>query len=80
MNVSMDGLRKSLIANYNSLTKKLNSAIRDEHILINPHEIQREMEALRNGLVTIAFIYIEGEFDSMSEQTHFEEFNNIENE
>lgn len=54
MEVSMDGLRKRLIVNYNSLTKKLNRNIIDgDEIRISPEDIQDEMEGIRNGLVTL---------------------------
>ena len=60
----MDGVRIRLISSYNSLTKKLNSAVVDEpfdpKIVIDPREISREMENIRNALVTLAFSYIEG--------------------
>jgi len=81
MNVSMDGLRKHLIANYNSLTRKLNSSIKDKswdpEIVISPDDISREMENIRNAIVTLAFSYMEGEegFKELPEDTHFEIFN-----
>ena len=81
MNVSMDGLRKRLITDYNSLTKKLNSNIKDSPwdptITITPNDIEREMEGIRNAIVTLAFMYQEGEggFKELDEDTHFEEFN-----
>ena len=80
MNVSMDGLRKKLVSDYNSLTRKLNKSVKDDswnsEIIINPESIQREMEGLKNALVTLAFCYIEGEegFKEMDEDTHFEDF------
>ena len=86
MNVSFDGLRKRLIADYNSLTRKLNGNIKDKswdaHILIDPHEIEREMDGIRNALVTLAFIYQDGPdgFRELPEETHFENFNPIEDE
>lgn len=81
MDVSMDGLRLSLIKNYNSLTTKLNNSIIDKswspHITIDPEEIRNEMEQLRLGIVTLAFSYLEGHFESFDdEETHFEEFAN----
>ena len=64
MDVSMDGLRKRLIANYNSLTKKLNRSTKKydtfgDEICISPEDIENEMEGLRNGLVTLAFCYLD---------------------
>ncbi len=84
MNVSFDGLRKSLITNYNSLTRKLNGSIKDKswdvHILIDPHDIEREMDGIRNAIVTLAFMYQDGEdgFKTLDETTHFETFNPTE--
>jgi hypothetical protein len=81
MNVNMDGLRKRLISDYNSLTSKLNSNIKDSPwdptITITPNDIEREMEGIRNAIVTLAFMYQEGEggFKELDENTHFEEFN-----
>ena len=80
MNVSMDGLRKRLITNYNSLTKKLNGSVKDgswdPEIIIDPTDIKDEMEGIRNGLVTLAFCYIQGEegFNELPDDTHFEDF------
>ncbi len=52
MEVSIDGLRKRLVADYNSLTEKLNSRISDKswdpQIIIDPDYIQREMDGLRS--------------------------------
>lgn len=81
MEVSMDGLRKRLIMNYNSLTKKLNNGVKKydtfgEEIVLDPEDIRNEMENIRNGLVTLAFCYIDvpGGFSELDEDTHFEEF------
>ncbi len=81
MEVSMDGLRKHLIANYNSLVKKLNDSIRDKsfdpEIIIDPDYISREMDSIRNGIITLSFMYQDGEggFKELPEDTHFEVFN-----
>ena len=81
MEVSMDGLRKRLVADYNSLAEKLNSRISDKswdpQIIIDPDYIQREMDGLRSCIVTLAFTYKEGEggWKEMDENTHFELFN-----
>jgi hypothetical protein len=81
MEVSMDGLRKRLVADYNSLTEKLNSRISDKswdpQIIIDPDYIQREMDGLRSCIVTLAFTYMDGEsgWKEMDENTHFELFN-----
>jgi hypothetical protein len=82
MEVSMDGLRKRLIADYNSLTKKLNKSIINNiyqpvEIVIDPENIRREMDGIRNAIITLAFMYQEGEggFKELSEDTHFEVFN-----
>ena len=80
MEVSMDGLRRRLIADYNSLTRKLNESVKDKswdpEIIISPDHISREMEGIRNAIVTLAFMYQEGEggFKELSEDTHFENF------
>lgn len=79
MEVSMDGLRKQMINNYNSLTRKLNKSIKKydtfgEEVTISPDEIQREMDELRMCIVTLAFSYIDGEF-GIIEDAHFESFN-----
>jgi len=77
----MDGLRRQLLMNYNSLTEKLNKNIKDSswdpQIIIDPDYIQREMDGLRSCIVTLAFTYMEGEsgWKEMDENTHFEEFN-----
>ena len=84
MEVSMDGLRKSLIGDYNSLTKKLNSSIKDKSydptIVIDPDYISREMEGIRNAIITLSFCYLDGEggFKELPEDTHFEIFNSEE--
>jgi hypothetical protein len=81
MEVSMDGLRRQLLRNYNSLAEKLNNNIKDKsfdpEIIISPDYIQREMDGLRSCIVTLAFTYMDGEsgWKEMDENTHFEEFN-----
>jgi hypothetical protein len=81
MEVSMDGLRRQLLRNYNSLTEKLNSRITDAswdpQIVIDPDYIQKEMDGLRSCIVTLSFTYKEGEggWKEMDENTIFEEFN-----
>jgi hypothetical protein len=80
MNVSMDGLRKRLVSDYNSLTRKLNKGVKDDswnsEIVINPESIQREMEGLRNAIITLAFCSMGGDggFQELDENTHFESF------
>jgi hypothetical protein len=80
MEVSIDGLRKRLIADYNSLTKKLNNSVKDKswdpEIIISPDHISREMDGIRNAIVTLAFCYIDGPdgFKELPEDTHFENF------
>ena len=81
MEVSMNGLRRQLLRNYNSLAEKLNNNIKDKsfdpEIIISPDYIQREMDGLRSCIVTLAFTYMEGEggWKEMDENTHFELFN-----
>lgn len=74
----MDGLRLRLIMNYNSLVRKLNkSKYRHGEIVIDDIEIANELEGIRNGLVTLAFCYMDGPdgFSELPEDTQFEEFN-----
>jgi hypothetical protein len=86
MEVSMDGLRNQLLRNYNSLAGKLNKNIKDKswepHITIDVDSIQKEMDVLRDCIVTLAFTYQEGEggWKEMDENTHFELFNPEEDE
>jgi hypothetical protein len=86
MDVSMDGLRRQLLRNYNSLAKKLNNNIKDKswdpHVTIDVDSIQKEMDVLRDCIVTLAFTYQEGEggWKEMDENTHFELFNPEEDE
>lgn len=88
MTVSMDGLRWQLVRNYNSLTRKLNSKIdgqpHDPEIRIEPSRIQSEMDQLRSLIVTLAYMYQEGEdgykilenptFESFNEEEEYEEY------
>ena len=86
MEVSMDGLRRHLLMNYNSLAKKLNNNIKDKswdpHITIDVDSIQKEMDGLRVCIVTLAFTDQDGEggWKEMDENTHFELFNPEEDE
>ena len=81
MEVSMDGLRKRLIGDYNSLTEKLNSSIKDKshdpHIIIDPDYISREMDGIRSAIITLAFSYIDGVegFGVLPDDIEFEVFN-----
>ena len=78
MKVSMDGLRNQLLMNYNSLVYKLNKRIDGDDIVdLEVDTIQRELDGMRNCIVTLAFTYMEGEdgWKSMDEDTHFEQFN-----
>ena len=86
MDVSMDGLRKRMIMNYNSLVKKLNNSIKDKswdpEVIIDVDSIQSELDSLRDCIVTLSFSYMEGEggWKEMDENTHFEIFNEEEEE
>ena len=78
MKVSMDGLRNQLLMNYNSLVYKLNKRIDGDDIVdLEVDTIQRELEGIRSCIVTLAFTYMEGEggWESMDENTYFEQFN-----
>jgi hypothetical protein len=86
MEVSMDGLRRQMVFNYNSLVEKLNHKIQnkswDPTIIVEPDYIQRELDGLRSCIVTLAFTYVDGEngWKEMDENTHFETFNSEEEE
>lgn len=84
MDVSFDGLRKSLIRSHNSLVKKLNEGRGVKYDFIGVHKvevdvdsIQRDLDELRSCIVTLAFMYQDGPdgFQELPEETHFEEFN-----
>ncbi len=78
MQVSMNGLRNQLLRNYNSLVYKLNKRIDGDDIIdLEVDTIQRELEGLRSCIVTLAFTSMEGEggWESMDENTYFEQFN-----
>ncbi len=70
----MDGLRWQLLDNYNTLTKKLNRSIEDGNIQISASEIQKQMDNIRSCIVTLAYMYHDGEFEILENPT-FEEFN-----
>ena len=84
MDVSMDGLRKRMIMNYNSLVKKLNNSIKDKswdpEVIIDVDSIQSELDSLRDCIVTLSFSYMEGEggWKEMDKNTQFEIFNEEE--
>lgn len=82
MEVNFDGLRKHLINDYNLLVKKLNRSNKDGEITIESSDIERDLDGLRNGLVTLAFMYQDGEggFNQLDDETHFEDFNPIEDD
>jgi hypothetical protein len=86
MEVSMNGLRNQLLANYNSLVRKLNSNIKDKswdpHIIVEVDAIQRQLDSIRSCIVTLAFTYQEGEggWDAMPDDTEFAIFNPEEGE
>lgn len=74
----MDGLRNQLLRNYNSLVYKLNKRIDGDDIIdLEVDTIQRELDGMRSCIVTLAFTYMEGEdgWESMDENTYFEQFN-----
>jgi hypothetical protein len=71
MEVSMDGLRYSLMRSYNSLVTKLNRSVKDaswdSEIVIDPEEIRTNIEELRRCIATLACCYMEGEFKSIED-------------
>jgi hypothetical protein len=80
MTVSMDGLRNQLLANYNSLVRKLNNGIKDKswdpHVVVDVDDIQSNLDSIRSCIVTLAYMYDnrEGGFEILKDP-HFEEFN-----
>ena len=79
MKVSFDELRKKLLRNYNSLTKKLNNNISDSEITIDVDNIQQEMENIKDCIVTLSFMYDDREYGFFElENPEFEVFNDIE--
>jgi hypothetical protein len=78
MQVSMDGLRKRLVSDYNSLVLKLNNSVKDPswdpQIIIDPEMIRKEIEGLKNAIVVLAFSSLENSWESMDEETRFEDF------
>lgn len=84
MEVSMNGLRWQLLNNYNSLVIKLNRGIInhdsfESEIEINPNDIQQELDIMRNCIVTLSYMYMEGEFEILKDP-QFETFNKQEDE
>lgn len=78
MNVNFDGLRKFLISDYNSLVRTLNTNISPSgSVCVDADEIQRQLDGIRQAVVTLAFMYQDGEdgFQSFDENTNFESFN-----
>lgn len=71
MEVSMDGLRYSLMRSYNSLVTKLNGNIKDAswnpEIIIDPEDIRSNIEELRGCIATLACCYMEGEFNTIED-------------
>lgn len=84
MEVSMDGLRWKLLGSYNSLVRKLNQGIInhdsfESEIEINPSDIQQELDVMRDCIVTLSYMYMEGEFEILKDP-QFETFNEQEDE
>lgn len=78
MNVNFDGLRKFLISDYNSLVRTLNIGISSSgSVCVDADDIQRQLDGIRQAIVTLAFMYQDGEdgFQSFDENTNFESFN-----
>lgn len=61
MKVDFNNLRKKACFAYDRLAKKLNKAIgADGEIIIDPEDIQEEMDDLRQLIASIASCYFEG--------------------
>jgi len=86
MQVSMNGVRRQLLNNYNSLVTKLESNIKDKTwdptIVIDPQDIKRELDSIRMCIVTLCFTYNEDDkdFTAFPDDTEFAVFNNDEEE
>jgi hypothetical protein len=78
MKVSMDGLRLQLLSNYNALTRKLNKGMSSDkkETTVNVHDIEGNVEVIRQCIVTLAYMYDERE-DGFKELENplFEQFN-----
>lgn len=68
MKVSFEGLRSHLLSSYNGLVRKLNTATdkdfdgRDyDKIGIYACDIEREIEGIRSCVVTMAYMFQDGE-------------------
>jgi hypothetical protein len=84
MEVSMDGLRWQLLGSYNSLVRKLNQSIIkhdsfESEIEMNPNEIQQELDIMRTCIVTLSYMYMEGNFEILKDP-QFETFNEEKDE
>ena len=80
----MDGLRWQLLGSYNSLVRKLNQSIInhdsfESEIKMNPNEIQQDLDVMRSCIVTLAYMYSEGNFEILKDPK-FETFNEQEDE
>jgi hypothetical protein len=78
MEVSMNGLRKNLIADYNLLVKRLNASIdEDGNIQIHPDSIKRQLGGIQAAIIVLAFSHDpnDEDFSCMDANTHFEIFN-----
>lgn len=68
MDVSMDGIRRQLISNYNSLLSNINDSIdEDGELRIDIREISKELDKLRELIAILGHCRIEGEFDFLND-------------
>jgi hypothetical protein len=61
MNVNFTNLRKSAIASYSALTKKLNMSLCTDvdmvRVIVPVEDIRRDMDRLRDSMATLASLY-----------------------
>jgi len=68
MDVSMDGIRRQLISNYNSLLSNINDSIdEDGELRIDIREISKELDKLRELIAILGYCKIDGEFDFLDD-------------
>lgn len=75
MQVDMNGLRRSIALNYNTICRTLNSNIQDGDLTITPEDIQDEMDELRNDIVFLLACFNDNEMRVLSEEVKLEHFN-----
>lgn len=62
MKVNFDNLRYNIVADFNAIVKVLN-----DNIGVPPSAIKDHMDSLRMAIVTLAYLYEPGEFESLDD-------------